>query len=230
VIQSMIERDGKPTGIQLIRWNHPTLYGFGMHRKIVIIDHETPNASTAATILGGRNFGDVYFHQQTKPDTPELDKWRDTDMIVTGSSTTQAAHIFRDALGTVPGNAGHTLVSSQGMTHAIDPGNVAHVDTTDKFAIVDQNPSSISTDSRYLDPVYKITLKMVANAQRSIDISNAYYIITPPLHDALVEAMHRGVQVRVHTNSVESMDAEDKPLLGAINGSLVDLVNHRTTR
>src|SRR5690606_14702925 len=57
-----------------------------------------------------------------------------------------------------------------------------------------------------LDPIYALTVYAIENAKESIDIANAYFILTPALEEALVAALERGVEVRIITNSMQSID------------------------
>lgn len=243
--------------VKVIRWSMPERSGFGMHRKIVIVDHETPSTKTTAgrrggavTVFGGKNHGDNYSHINQYPNLAEpartLELWRDTDMLVTGGPVLQAARMFAlrwNEFLAEPGRIpSESPVSSPSgiLTEAPMPLAVPQsaANATEKFAFIDQNP--VKPDADGLDPVLAVTLKMIASAKSEIAISNAYYmtltqnsvngLLVTPIHTALVKAMNDGVQVRIHTNSAQSMTAEDKPLLGPIYRSLAGLLNTKGTQ
>jgi cardiolipin synthase len=215
-------------GIPVIRWYHPQRFGFGMHRKMLIIDHTEKNG---AVVFGGKNFGDQYSNtkaalpadatqEQKRLDT--LDRWRDTDIMARGTSVAQAANIFVKTWNEYASSIRPDLKLTQLSPVNVTAGKVAP--SQDAIALIDQNPVAFDRSKGLEDPVFLATLKMIASAKREIMISNAYFITMKPLEDALFAAMDRGVVVRVHTNANESMAAEDKPLLGPIYRSLRKLV------
>jgi cardiolipin synthase len=206
-------------GIEFVRWSHPKLFGFGMHRKVMIFDH---GMKESAAIFGGMNMGDNYSHRN--PVLPAIEYWRDTDIIVFGDVVDQAAFQFATAWNNFVDEPG-SLVSSPNLTKVKVPFLTLSAQTSDSMlAFIDQDPSLKLKDNGYIDPIYAVTLKMIDAAQKSVDISNAYYISTLPIENALKRASDRGVQVRVHSNSDASLTAEDKPLLGPIYGSLRKLL------
>jgi cardiolipin synthase len=81
----------------------------------------------------------------------------------------------------------------------------------DRIAVVDDAPGS-----RDQDPIFVGLLKAIASCQGPgdgpIDIENAYFILNPALRQALREARARGVQVRILSNSPESVDV---PIISA---------------
>lgn len=205
-------------GIETVRWNHPRLKGFGMHRKLMIIDHEL---ASGAAIFGGMNFGDEYSHKNTT--VAAIHHWRDTDMIVRGAPVKQAAELFSSAWNTFR-DVGGTLASTAPLSATNAPWTPKTTVSGERFAFVDHEPSKAESQPDYLDPILLATLRMIESARTSIEISNAYFINFRPVYVALVRASARGVRVRVHTNSDASLCAEDKPLLGPIYSSLANLL------
>lgn len=140
---------------------------------------------------GGMNIGDVYSHHpvSTKP------KWRDTDLKVKGPVAAQAAQVF-------------ALLWGQGL-QAPDPSAVAHAGTV-RMAFTAQIP-----DEAYIQLAI---LKAIDSATSTIDIENAYFISTPALENVLLAALARGVQVRILTNSSESIDEPivTRPILASL--------------
>src|SRR5262249_50579419 len=57
--------------------------------------------------------------------------------------------------------------------------------------------------------ILRANLLAIAAAKTSIDIENAYFILDPAIHEALLRAKARGVRVRILTNSVESIDVPE---------------------
>lgn len=214
-------------GIEVIRWSHPRLFNFGMHRKIMIVDHGT---SDAKVIFGGRNLGIQYSSINVKSDR---DRWRDTDMLLTGSAANQAARIFATSwngyLDFRPQFGQGTNYKEQFSSRMLTPikaipAEVPAEEGREKIALVDHEPSNKEREPKYIDPIYLVTLKMIASAKREINISNAYFVLTTPIANALKLAISNGVKVNIHTNSSASLDPEDKPLLGPIFSSLIEIL------
>jgi cardiolipin synthase A/B len=218
-------------GVQVMRWQDPSKYGFGMHRKIMIIDHNV--VGSQITVLGGKNFGDNYSHlkEELPSDASEeakradqLGRWRDTDIKVTGPFALQAAKLFAEQWNrALKINAAFNR-RFKSLTVPVESLATQNVSSKSQMVLADQNPSS-DLPKKFSDPIYLATLKMVNQATRSIDISNAYFILTDPLYRALKEAVKRGVKVRVHCNSKASMDQADLPLLGPIGRSLKEILH-----
>lgn len=197
-----VTRQLQAAGIPLIRWRSAKHPYFGMHRKLLIADQRT-------VICGGLNFGDSYSHLGVQE---ERDRWRDTDMLVEGPVTAQAAALFvrlwnaacdegrgtdrpdRDLLPfpRSPEDGGRTTAA---------PGRSASPAGGECVAFVDHDPLHCPDD-----PIYLLTLKAIAGASEVIDINNAYFVPTPPLKAALGDALRRGVRVRILSNSAESLD------------------------
>jgi phosphatidylserine/phosphatidylglycerophosphate/cardiolipin synthase-like enzyme len=190
--------------IPVVRFRHAddvARRGYGLHRKMLIVDQ-------SAVIIGGMNFGDEY--SRINPDSAPVNKWRDTDILVLGQkAAAQAARTYARAWNNFrPGEI--TDVPAEP-----DAGGAENL-----VAFVDHDPStSVSTvggKKVTYDPIYLATLRAIKGARRTIDISNAYYIATAPIEDALVDAVQkRHVRLRIHTNSKESVDDPSlvKPIL-----------------
>jgi cardiolipin synthase len=84
-----------------------------------------------------------------------------------------------------------------------------------RLSVADQSPGSESN-------VFLGYLKAIHGATRRIRIENAYVITFPALREALLDALARGVEVEVLTNSGESVD---EPIISApILNSLPELI------
>ena len=146
-----------------------------------------------AAVVGGINQGNAYSHQGEGP------KWRDTDVLLEGPAVADCQRLF-DRLS--------------GQASAVRPLGAL---SSARTAVVDHVPGPRG-DAHIL----RATLKAIEGASESIDIENAYVITTPDLRQALLDALARGVRVRVLTNSGESVD---EPIVSApILNSLPELV------
>jgi len=143
-------------------------------------------------VAGGLNVGNVYSHQGEGP------KWRDTDVLIEGSAVGECEKLFAQVFGKGEGCQTAPVGSAKSavVNHVPGPDGDAHI--------------------------LLATLKAIQGASESIDIENAYVISTPDLRQSLLDALDRGVKVRVLTNSAESVD---EPIVSApILASLPDLV------
>ena len=110
--------------------------------------------------------------------------WRDIDVVLTGPIARRLAPVFEAAW-------------SEESPTPRPPGAAApwfeHVP-----ALVDR------------DPTVRYVLACVEAVERTLDLELAYFVGPGPLCDALVRAAHRGVRVRLLTNSAESTDLPHK--------------------
>lgn len=186
-------------GITVVRWTDVNRPHDGQHRKFMIVDGEK-------AVGGGINVGDFYSHKGPA----DGQKWRDTDVLLEGAPVTDAHRLFaRVYNGQVDM---HGLTSPKVTVGAtLPPAGFARV------ATIDDTPGPNGTSSILL-----ATLKAIEGATEQIDIENAYFISTPALKQALLAALERGVQVRILTNSGESVD---EPIVsGPILASLPELI------
>jgi cardiolipin synthase A/B len=177
-------------GAQVVRWVSPETSYLIQHRKALIVDGQS-------YIAGGLNVGDAYSH--LNPD-PKSGRWRDTDVYVSGAEATAQVqnlfgrlwnqqlesypHIYRDfdKIQTT-----QIVPSSSGLRTALiesTPGEKRDAGTT----------------------IFQVILKSIRGAQRTVDIENAYVILSPALKQEIQDAIKRGVRVRVFTNSATSVD------------------------
>ena len=147
-------------------------------------------------VAGGLNVGNVYSHQGEGP------KWRDTDVLIEGPAVGECEKLFAQVFG--KGEA-----SSFASPAAVGSA---------RCAVVNHVPGP-DGDAHIL----LATLKAIQGASESIDIENAYVITTPDIRQCILDALERGVKVRILTNSAESVD---EPIVSApILKSLPDLVS-----
>ncbi|OGR52613.1 MAG: hypothetical protein A2049_05610 [Elusimicrobia bacterium GWA2_62_23] len=156
----------------------------GMHSKLLIVDGEH-------AIAGGMNIGDKYSHMN-----PSAHKWRDTDVLFSGPSAADAYNIFGYTWNLVARSQGHSLMYVGAP--AASAGNV-------QAALVYQRGGQEPA-------IYLSILKAIYGATSSINIENAYFVLIPSLKTALTEAISRGVQVTILSNSAQS---NNEPILTA---------------
>lgn len=138
-----------------------------------------------AAVAGGLNLGDFYSHKgpEGKP------RWRDTDVLVEGPAVADCERLFARYFGKGQPPAAPEAVGSARsavVNHVPGPKGDAHI--------------------------LLATMKAIQGASETVDIENAYYIETPGLKQVLLDALERGVRVRLLTNSAESVD---EPIVSA---------------
>jgi cardiolipin synthase A/B len=150
------------------------------HRKVVVVDGDIAFA-------GGMNFSRAYRLTSAQVRRRKLDEkaalesgWRDTHIGIRGTAVTTLEHTFRESWqkaqcqGALPAiehearRAGDVLVQIVASTPQ-DPGNV----------------------------IYATMLSVITYAQRSIDITMAYFVPDDALEKAIMDAAGRGVRVRI---------------------------------
>jgi cardiolipin synthase len=180
-------------GIPVIRWRSAQHPYFGMHRKLLIADQRS-------VVCGGMNFGDVYSHLGVQD---EHRRWRDTDVLIEGPAVAQAVAIFVRRWNEAAPES-QRMVEPKAAKRP--PGKSAPSPLPSetgqaRIAFVDHHPIGCAED-----PIYLLTLKAIAGATEVIEINNAYFLPSPPLKAALLDALRRGVRVRILSNSAESLD------------------------
>jgi len=151
------------------------------HRKIVVVDGEIAFA-------GGVNFSQAYRIASSQARRRGLSRqkslqqgWRDTHIELRGPAARELEQLFRstwhdaECAGDVTpplresvGSAGHTLVQ-----------------------VVASTPDDDSNE------IYASLLSVITYAQRSIDVTMAYFVPDDALEKALGDAARRGVEVRI---------------------------------
>jgi cardiolipin synthase len=144
-------------------------------------------------VAGGLNAGNVYSHMGPK----DGQKWRDTDVLLKGPAVADCERLFASISGQ---NANPEAPAAAGSARS---------------AVVNHVPGS---DAH----IMLATMKAIQGASESVDIENAYFIETPGIRKVLMDALERGVHVRILTNSAESVD--EQIVTAPILRSLPDLV------
>jgi len=164
--------------IEIIRFNDKRDPYFGMHRKVMIVDREH-------VVMGGMNVGNKYSHLY--PDSGG--HWRDTDVYVRGPAVNQAQMTFVDEWNK---QKGRQEMTCRPFTYPTLPGKSLSM-------IVDHQPLRD-------DNIHISTVKALYGATQTIDIENAYFIADIVIEKAIMDALKRGVRVRILSNSKESID------------------------
>lgn len=150
------------------------------HRKIVVIDSDIAFA-------GGINFSRAYqltskqarrsgFSQQES-----LDKaWRDTHISIRGTGVAEMDRLFRETWTTAKCEA------------PIEVPPVKAVDAGDTLVQI-----VASTPDDELNVLYLTLLSVIEYAQKSVDITMAYFVPDDVLEKAIMDAARRGVKVRI---------------------------------
>jgi cardiolipin synthase len=174
--------------IKVMKWKSRKYRANGTHRKILIIDSEH-------VIIGGMNIGNEYSHLAGK------EKWRDLDIYIQGE---QSGEIAEQEFVEVWNNQ---IVEFTKLYEKL--GMMAKIETEGQFVglpvvFVDQHPGSAVKEPNH--NIHTGIVKLLRNAQETIDIENAYFIMDPIIKRELEASIKRGVKVRVYTNSDKSVD------------------------
>ena len=199
------------SGIQVIRWSHPSYPYHGMHRKLFIVDD-------VHLIAGGMNYGNEYSHHPALTDPQH--RWWDLDFYVKGELAVQALELYVhrwNAQVITQRNSMLTTISDSIVSNAQRRIKDQPNDRPATMHIVDHAPAG-----QRFDPIYETVIKSIYAASENIKINMSYFIITPPLKTALILALKRGVKVTILTNSAESIDT--KILANPILESLPELI------
>jgi cardiolipin synthase len=151
------------------------------HRKIVVVDGEHAfaggiNFSHAYRIASGQLKGKGFSRQKA------IDQgWRDTHIGVRGPAAKHLEKLFRETWQSAE-CAGEVLPAFNDA--AIDGGNT-----------VVQIIASTPDDAHNL--IYATLLSVLAYAQKSVDVTMAYFVPDDTLENALKDAARRGVTVRI---------------------------------
>ncbi len=179
------------SGIKVIRWEDPEHRQYGNHCKVMIVD------GTKA-IAGGINPGNEYSHGWGVDPDYAGQKWRDTDVFVSGAAGVAQQELFVSYW--------NDQVQKQNLPFAPMSVDVealqakASSDGSSQVAVVDQKPD----DENY--SVLSTMMKAISGATKTIDIENAYFLNLPGMDQILMGALMRGVKVRIFTNSDKSVD------------------------
>jgi cardiolipin synthase len=163
-------------GFDVVRWQLEAQPPVGNHIKFITDGREV--------ITGGSNLGDVYTHMGDGA------KWSDTNVKIRGPVARNYLELF-DKLYRVGGGT-QELGRPLGRPVGAQDGG-------ERVALVETHAAD---DHNVLGAV----LKTISGAERKLKLNQAYFIMTPPLEAALRDAIDRGVEIELITNSHTSVD------------------------
>jgi cardiolipin synthase A/B len=148
------------------------------HRKLLVVDGRT-------AFLGGINISNVYASgsgtRRRDVEPGASDGWRDTDVRIEGPVVAEYQRLF---IGTWEKQRGSPLAAKDYFP-ALRPqgGEIVRA--------IGSTP-----DDEY-SLIYLTLIAAITNAERQVQIVNAYFVPDPQLVRALLEAAARGVDVRI---------------------------------
>jgi putative cardiolipin synthase len=200
------------------------------HEKIWLIDAET---SDGVAVTGGLNIGNEYF--RVDPEDP-AGYWRDQDVAVRGAILQDLAETFDITFDYLVGikksrgmfntnlywNATRSVEELTGkfpVHYSVDERLVGRVNELEEsVAEITFRPALcrfLHNRPRFAESyILQAYLKLIANAERELLISNAYFVPTPALAAALDDAARRCVAVTLLTNSPETNDLPEISMVG----------------
>lgn len=187
VLKDMEERsNGK---IKVMKWKSRRYRANGNHRKLIIVDQEH-------IIVGGNNIGNNYSHKGDE------EKWRDLDVYLGGGDApfhaeNQFVTIWNKQITEFP-----KLKNKLGFMELVTSSAIVQEELS--VLLVDQHPGSAVNKSYH--NIHTAIVKLFRDAEKSIDIENAYFIMDPIIRQELEAVIRRGVKVRIFTNSDTSVD------------------------
>ena len=146
------------------------------HRKLLLVDGRT-------AFIGGINISNVYSSgsspTRSTPSSPKSGGWRDTQIQIDGPVVAEFQKLF---LATWERQHGPPL-AGKNYFPALSPRG---------------NELVRSIGSSYDDPhslIYLTLISAITNAEKSVHLTNAYFVPDPQILRALLDAARRGVDV-----------------------------------
>ena len=146
------------------------------HRKLLLVDGRT-------AFIGGINISNVYSSgsspTRSTPSSPKSGGWRDTQIQIDGPVVAEFQKLF---LATWEKQHGPPL-AKKNYFPALSPRG---------------NELVRSIGSSYDDPhslIYLTLISAITNAEKSVHLTNAYFVPDPQILQALLDAARRGVDV-----------------------------------
>jgi phosphatidylserine/phosphatidylglycerophosphate/cardiolipin synthase-like enzyme len=205
-----LEKTGaRVRGFNRSTWGLTALWDGRMHDKIFIADGRK-------AILSGRNFADDYY---------DLEHWWfDLDLAVEGSVVDDLQMIFLKSWEFTEFNrtAGRFLLPQEMLIHELQvfwrtgrfPNGKSPIEkfvNEDFFPRRQEAPGSVPVAVLYDNPFMRrraattdLLVELALRAEDRIDLMTPFPNFDPPLTDALVSAIERGVEVRLFTNGREA--------------------------
>ena len=189
-------------GIPVLLYHHDDRPFDGFHYKEMIVDGATAHP---ISIAGGMNLGDEYSHAFGTPAATDPDRrqWRDTDVRIDGPNVRDDYYSYLRLWNSRARSTNALQPFAQTLTPIALPAALpaaADCGTARILTVIDEP----GPDSR--QGVTLAMVRAIRAAQQTIEVENAYFMDVPAIRKALVDAMKRGVRVRVLTNSSASVD------------------------
>lgn len=196
-------------GVQIVRVHEPDEPYFGNHRKAMLVDDRV-------AVVGGVNIGDPYFWTGG----PDETQWQDSDDVIEGPAVADTLKLFASVWNrqvSLPPPAPDSKQQPPRI-HAVFPKiSAAEVDAArasatssasgERVWVIDHAPGRTDPVTGATEAnILKTYVTLIEAAKDSIDIDQAYFLKLEPVHDALVDALKRGVRVRILTNGRRSID------------------------
>ncbi|MCU0734975.1 MAG: phosphatidylserine/phosphatidylglycerophosphate/cardiolipin synthase family protein [Methylotetracoccus sp.] len=189
-------------GIPVAFYHHDQRPFDGFHYKQLVVDGATAHP---ISIAGGMNIGAEYSHGfgTPKAEDPNRRRWRDTDVRIDGPNA-RDDYVSFIRLWNEQAARKNSIDPFQQVLEPIHPPAelppVRAPGGASVMTVIDEpGPESRQT-------ITLGTIRAIRAAQQSVEIENAYFMDVPAIRDALIDAMKRGVRVRVLTNSTDSVD------------------------
>ncbi len=200
------------------------------HEKMWIVDGET---AAAVAVTGGLNIGNEYF--RVNPADPDA-TWRDQDVVVRGAIVRDLVtafdrnfdyfvgvkrsrgvfdtNLYWDATRKVLDHTGNVPIQYETKSEVV--AHVAEIETR-QSAVNYSGATCRFFQSRprlkesYIQQAY---VKLIERAQSEVLVANAYFVPTPSIKLALLDAARRCVAVRLISNSPQTNDLPEISLVG----------------
>ncbi|MBK8011559.1 MAG: phosphatidylserine/phosphatidylglycerophosphate/cardiolipin synthase family protein [Deltaproteobacteria bacterium] len=196
-------------GVQVVRVHEPDEPYFGNHRKAMLVDDRV-------AVVGGVNIGDPYFWTGG----PDETKWQDSDDVIEGPAVADTLKLFASVWNRQVSHPPPAPDSTQQppRVHAVFPKIAASeidaarasctpVTSGERVWVIDHAPGRTDPVTGATEAnILKTYVTLIEAAKDSIDIDQAYFLRMDPVHDALIDALKRGVRVRILTNGRRSID------------------------
>lgn len=186
---------------------NPLKANFRSHQKIFYIDDEV-------AIVGGMNIATEYAQGEIKDYG-----WRDTDVEVRGPVVAEIGELFERNWEELEANKAWLTKSDPTKTVTQKQEKLPILPNRDTLipgplpVYFQEPPVFRNVRVRFLktfptkskdDDIMDLFRAYLGVAQREVILESAYFIPTPALKQAIIDACKRGVKVRIITNSVES--------------------------
>lgn len=169
LIKKMTDAGCQVSWFRRAQWYDWERYNHRSHRRLLVVDG-------TVGFTGGVGIADDW---SGNGDSPK--HWRDTHVRITGPSVASLQAAFIDSWN---GCTNELLLDGALFPVLTPQGDIP-------ICIVQSNPSGGTSSAQ------RAYAGLIAGAGRTLAISNAYFLPSPPFVDALIKAKARGVDVKV---------------------------------